>query len=212
MKRLKSPPEESGQERGAGQVSLPKKVASEVAPDFEQIDRPLFTRRRWLGMATGLSVFLGVVWQGWLSLLSFVPRVLYEPNKRFKVGKPEEVAEGVNFIPEQRAFVFKEVDKATKQTRFYCISAICTHLGCTVKYVPLEKPKMVRGRGGREMIEEHWEFHCPCHGSKFYGDGTNYAGPAPRPLDWYEVFISPDDGSLTVDKRRKVEIGWRFFT
>jgi hypothetical protein len=36
------------------------------------------------------------------------------------------------------------------------------------------------------------------------GHGTNYAGPAPRALDYSKVEVSPDDGQLIVDMSRKV--------
>jgi menaquinol-cytochrome c reductase iron-sulfur subunit len=61
----------------------------------------------------------------------------------------------------------------------------------------LNQPKKVTVRG--RDIEEQAEFACPCHGSKYYGDGTNYSGPAPRPLDHYKLELSPDDGQLVVD-------------
>ena len=49
------------------------------------------------------------------------------------------------------------------------------------------------------------EFHCPCHGSKFHDDGTNYSGPAPRPLQWFRVDLAPEDGQLRVDLGREVD-------
>jgi Rieske Fe-S protein len=48
----------------------------------------------------------------------------------------------------------------------------CTHLGCA----------------------HHWDheqnrFVCPCHNSLFSIDGKNLSGPAPRPLDRYDVKV-----------------------
>lgn len=47
--------------------------------------------------------------------------------------------------------------------KFEGISAVCTHLGCTVRPA---------GEG----------FRCPCHGSIYDREGRNTGGPAPRPL------------------------------
>lgn len=49
----------------------------------------------------------------------------------------------------------------------------CTHLGCAVHWV-----------------EETKQFLCPCHTSTFSIDGNVLGGPAPRPLDRYEVKLS----------------------
>jgi menaquinol-cytochrome c reductase iron-sulfur subunit len=62
----------------------------------------------------------------------------------------------------------------------------CTHLGCAY----------------------HWEnaknkFVCPCHASAFAPDGTVLAGPAPRPLDRYEVKV--ENGKLFVGAVRRSE-------
>jgi len=132
---------------------------------------------------------------------SLIPNVLYEPDRKFKIGTPEQFTEGGTFLEDKRLFVFKN------QATFHIISATCTHLGCTVKMQKLAKPKVVDS-GGRETEETH-EFHLPCHGSKYYGDGTNYAGPAPRPLDHYRVQVSPEDGQLIVDMNDKVERDFR---
>lgn len=130
----------------------------------------------------------------WMSVRSLVPNALYESPRRFKAGKLESFAEGPTFISDQRVFIFRN-----EQT-FYCLSAVCTHLGCTVQLV----------RAGRGGATQDFEFHCPCHGSKFRGDGTNYAGPAPRPLDYYRLDIAPDDGQLVVDLSQVADKGWRF--
>lgn len=64
---------------------------------------------------------------------------------------------------------------------------VCTHLGCLPKW-----------------IETNDRFECPCHGSKFEGDGTYIEGPAPRNLDMFPAEVvyangtsvsTPEDGS-----------------
>lgn len=49
--------------------------------------------------------------------------------------------------------------------QFYCVSATCTHLGCTVEF---------------NAAETSWD--CPCHGSRFDVSGQVLAGPAVEPL------------------------------
>ena len=53
---------------------------------------------------------------------------------------------------------------------FSATSAVCTHLGCIVKW-----------KKGRR------QFFCPCHGGRFGLDGQVLGGPAPRPLPKLEV-------------------------
>ncbi len=60
----------------------------------------------------------------------------------------------------------------TAEGKVIAFSPICTHLDCAY----------------------HWDagksdFVCPCHGSEFAIDGTVLSGPAPRPLDRFEVKI-----------------------
>lgn len=158
--------------------------------------RRSFLRR--LGFLGAVASVLGFTYQ---SLRSLIPNVLYEAPQRFKVGHPEQLAEGVTFLDGQRVYIFKE------GRTFHAISAACTHLGCTVQYAKLNAPKHVEIEGQQKAID--FEFHCPCHGSRFYGDGTNYAGPAPKPLRSYRVGVSPDDGQLMVDLGDEVERDFR---
>lgn len=129
-----------------------------------------------------------------LAVRSCVPKALYEEPRRVKLGPPDQLTEGPTFFPDQRVFVFREA-----QT-FHCLSAVCTHLGCTVQLARLGAP----GKNAK------LEFHCPCHGSKYHADGTPYEGPAPEPLTSYPLELAPDDQQLVVDRTRSIERSWRF--
>jgi menaquinol-cytochrome c reductase iron-sulfur subunit len=149
------------------------------------------TRRKFLdrlGLGTLLAAIGG---QATLMLRALVPNVLYESPRRFKIGQPDQFPQGVTFLEDQRLFIFRE------QQMFHAISAVCTHLGCTVKIIQLNQPQKVEIRG--QVTEEKQEFHCPCHGSKYYGEGTPYAGPAPANLAWFLMEIAPEDGQIVVN-------------
>jgi menaquinol-cytochrome c reductase iron-sulfur subunit len=86
-------------------------------------------------------------------------------------------------VPTEVSFQRKRVDgwkvtseKATAwlvrkdENEIVAFAPQCTHLGCAY----------------------HWEaqnnaFVCPCHASEFSVDGKVLGGPAPRPLDRYQV-------------------------
>lgn len=158
--------------------------------------RRTFLRK--LGLGTMLLGLSGFVYQ---SLRSLIPNVLYEPSQRFKIGLPGNLAEGMTFLEDRKLYVFREGKS------FYAISGVCTHLGCTVKYAKLQKPERVEVDGATK--EMHFEFQCPCHGSKFHADGTHYAGPAPEPLRWYKLAVAPEDGMILVDLGEEVDRNFR---
>jgi menaquinol-cytochrome c reductase iron-sulfur subunit len=168
--------------------------AETASRDWESANKT--TRRSFLTQLGLGATLLALAGQAYAFLRSLVPNVLYEEPRRFKVGPPDQFGEGARFLEDKRVFIFRE------RNTFYVISAICTHLGCTVKMQRLNQPKKVKV-GDREF-QEQAEFHCPCHGSKYYGDGTNYAGPAPKPLAYYKLEVAPDDGQLIVDMTENV--------
>lgn len=137
-------------------------------------------RRKFLGLvgvgALGLSA-LGTV----ITTLRFLePRVLFEEDLRFGVGRPEEFPVGtVLVLPKQKVYVVRTA------AGFYAVSSTCTHLGCMTRYVKAKS-----------------EFACPCHGSRFHLDGTVEAGPAPKPLPRFA--LSVERGVLVVDAGKRV--------
>ncbi len=65
------------------------------------------------------------------------------------------------------------------------LTAVCTHLGCTVKYEP----------------EQH-RIHCACHGGVYDPKtGGNVSGPPPKPLRRFGVVVG--DAGVTVTKNFK---------
>jgi menaquinol-cytochrome c reductase iron-sulfur subunit len=159
------------------------------------------SRRKFMGKLSASLIGLGLFGQAAAYFRSLIPNVLYEPSLKFKVGIPEKFPEGVKFLDEKRLYIFKERDS------FHAISAICSHLGCTVKHSPFSRKKEVEIKGELKIMQG--EFKCPCHGSSFHGDGTNYSGPAPSPLAWHPLEIAQDDGQIVVDMSKKVDRDFR---
>jgi len=136
--------------------------------------------------------FLNVA--GWFAFFSFlatatlgairlmVPRVLYEQPSAFKAGFPSDFVIGeVNekYKDEYRVWIVREVEG------FYALLAICTHLGCTPRWLATEN-----------------KFKCPCHGSGYHKDGINFEGPTPRPLERLKITLA-DDGEILIDRAVK---------
>jgi cytochrome b6-f complex iron-sulfur subunit len=125
-----------------------------------------------------MAAVLGTLSVNFLMFLRFFfPRVLYEPNTRFKIGYPSDFGFGVDtkFQSTHRIWVVRNSEG------IFVISAICTHLGCTPDWKASEN-----------------KFKCPCHGSGYDSEGINFEGPAPRPMDRAHVELDPD-GQIVVD-------------
>jgi cytochrome b6-f complex iron-sulfur subunit len=139
---------------------------------------PPITRRRFLGKAAlGCAVGAGGL-AGAAAIRTVFP-ALTRTTRTFTIGEPSEFP--VNtfvLLPEHKVFVYRDHEGVR------AVSAVCTHLGCVLKWADKE-------------------FHCPCHGSRFDETGRVRSGPAPRPLAWFRVDIAPD-GQLRIDTGRRV--------
>lgn len=161
------------------------------------VDHPLDSARRDFIFRVGTGLGLAAIaYQGAASLRSLVPNVSYDAPTVVKIGLASEFVEGLKFLPGERLFVFREANT------FHAISAVCTHLGCTARAEALMQPETKQADGRAVRITHR--FLCPCHGSKYDGEGINVAGPAPRPLAWYELSVASDDGQLVVDLAKEV--------
>lgn len=96
------------------------------------------------------------------------------PVEEFKVGETKLV-KFQNAQPrpwsgptEQTASWLRRVS----DNEFTAFAIYCTHLGCPVRWT-----------------EDAQLFLCPCHGGVYNKDGSNAAGPPPRPLDKYPARI-----------------------
>src|SRR5574341_338910 len=162
---------------GRSPQNSPARILSASETDLPSA---LWSRRDLLSRAGWAGVFacLGAAGIGFIRFM--FPRVLFEPSPRFDAGVPDTYAPGMvdeRWKQSQRVWIVRQPDGS-----FYALLAVCTHLGCTPNWFGAED-----------------KFKCPCHGSGFKPDGTNFEGPAPRPLDRVKVALSPE-GHLLVNK------------
>ena len=134
-------------------------------------------------------LFLRETYLGWLSLVvgpagyGLVRSVLRHHGSsglaELNLGRERDFIPGDSRILEygdQRVIVVRSA-----QGIFYAVSAVCTHLGCSIRFEP-------KGDIG--------EFACNCHNSRFALDGENVSGPATIPLQQFRVRI--DQGNVVL--------------
>ena len=72
----------------------------------------------------------------------------------------------------------------TGQITVTALTAICTHEGCTVTFLP------------RQSV-----IWCPCHDGRFDLNGRVLSGPPPQPLPQYLVQRQPDGEIIVAEER-----------
>jgi len=129
--------------------------------------------------------FLDIFFGG--SLLAAIAAFVYPvvryvlPPKRTGVVQNSVVAAKAGELPPNAAKIFKfgsapAVLINTAEGTLVALSAVCTHLTCTVRF---------DGETGT--------LFCPCHNGRFDLSGNVLSGPPPRPLETYAVDISGPD-------------------
>jgi len=103
-----------------------------------------------------------------------IPALAYFwPAAKGGKGGDVEVKEASNLRPGASTIIQLQGKAAIVRrdaSGFVAYSAVCTHLGCLVKW-----------DGVRQ------EFLCPCHAAVFDSSGRVVSGPAPAPLPAYKV-------------------------
>jgi cytochrome b6-f complex iron-sulfur subunit len=155
----------------------------------EVIDIPLDESRRDL-LKSGVGVGLGVMGACYAGALGFpVYRYLATPAVRAAaLGQITSVSLPQKDLPgEGTATMFLFGPRPSllihhPDGHYTAFDAVCTHLGCTVRFEP-----------------ENKRIHCPCHGGVYDMDtGQVVSGPPPRALKSYRVEVA--DGNVTVHR------------
>jgi cytochrome b6-f complex iron-sulfur subunit len=143
--------------------------------------RAKLTRQRLVRLGCFTSVLVVVGGQLWVLLkLFFAPTAPGEGRGRFALGAIDTFPVGiVKHFRKARCIV------AHHPTGVLALSDECTHMKCTVGYLP-----------ERQII------FCPCHSAQFSTTGAVLTGPASRPLDRFAITVQ--DGQIVVDTTQRL--------
>ena len=104
----------------------------------------------------------------------------------------ERLADPQSTRPHQPDYIQESGAARALRSEFLVLVALCTHLGCAVKYRPEHAP---------EDLGPDWVggFFCPCHGSRFDVSGRVFSGVPAAPNN---LVVPPhryeSDGSLVI--------------
>ncbi len=140
-------------------------------------------RRRIVEVLLGGGLFASVV-----SFIYPVLRYLIPPPVA-DLGGDEVVASKVGDLKPNGSKVFRFGTRPalllmTAEGEYRALSAVCTHLSCTVQY--------------RTDLHQIW---CACHNGLYDLAGRNLNGPPPRPLESYTVHVRGDE--IVVSRKRE---------
>ncbi len=135
--------------------------------------------RRWVNVLLGTGVVASIATFLYPALRYIIPPPVSESTSRSavaaKVGELKNNTSKVFKFGSEPAILIRTADG-----QYRALSAVCTHLSCTVQY--------------RSDTHQIW---CPCHNGIYDMSGRNVSGPPPRPLVAYEVHVQGDDIVVT---------------
>jgi cytochrome b6-f complex iron-sulfur subunit len=139
-----------------------------------QSQEPLHYPRRQALIRLGGIGLLAVLWEtGWGVVRYLSPPIVQPLPEPVRVGLAATFGRHtLTYVPAATAWLGRD------EEGFYALSAICPHLGCTVQ----------AATGA--------VFDCPCHGSRFDGQGRVLEGPATAPLSF--LAVSLEEGEIVV--------------
>ena len=131
------------------------------------------------------SILGGGIGASLLSVLYPILNFILPPRTQGSGAQIQEVGPAADVAPNSgKVFQFGNQPALlirTSEGDLRAFSAVCTHLGCTVRYETDSK-----------VI---W---CPCHNGMFDLHGRNIGGPPPAPLAEYQVNVR--EGNIVVSK------------
>jgi cytochrome b6-f complex iron-sulfur subunit len=132
-----------------------------------------YSRRKLLIGLGGIGLLVAIRKTG-RGILRFMEPPLPQPAPGPIIAGPAEAfaPDSLTFIPAATAWLGRD------SQGYFAVSAVCPHLGCTVTL--------------HDTV-----FECPCHGSRFNGQGNVLHGPADSPLRFVEVRPA-DNGQLLI--------------
>ncbi len=134
-----------------------------------------------------LNAFIAVTGLGWLGSMLYPVLRYLQPLPRAGASGPVPVpAEALAKLDGPLRFAIlraagtRIIVLKDRDDTLHALSAVCTHEGCTIQYVPGEA-----------------NLWCACHNARYGLDGAVISGPPPRPLRRYAIERSAD-GALNV--------------
>ena len=133
------------------------------------------TRRRFINAALGLFSLTGVI-----GVLYPVGMFLWPQRQKAGGVAVRSIKIPLSDVPIGEAKFVRFLNKAAviihpNEQELVALSAVCTHLGCVVKWSDSKR-----------------ELFCPCHGGRFDTRGSVLGGPPPSPLVSFKARIEDE--------------------